>query len=86
MADNNYDYPTDTPVVAEDMKLTVPWGQWFSRTHRAVFSSQQSGPSTERPTTVLWIGRRYYDTTLNQPIWLSDVKPAVWRNANGIIV
>lgn len=87
MADNNYDYPTDTPVVGEERLLTAPWGQWFSRTHRAVFSLQQSGPTSDRPTSVLWIGRTYFDVTLNKPIWIQQVKPTVvWCDATGAAV
>lgn len=81
---NAYDYPSDTPVVDERGQLTVPWAQWVHRTHAAAFATQQSGPTAERPTKVLWIGRTYFDTTLGIPVWVSQVKPAVeWVDSTG---
>lgn len=84
---NNYDYPTDTPVVDGNGGITAPWGQWVNRTHTAAFSVQQSGVTADRPTSRLWIGRFYFDTTLNKPIWVKQVKPAVlWCDATGATV
>lgn len=44
----------------------------------------QSGTTAQRPTTRLWVGRFYYDTTLNLPIWVNAVTPSiVWKDAAG---
>lgn len=81
----SYDIPSGQPF-DEAGNWTTSWAQWIARTHRAAISVQQSGPTAERPTSLLWIGRPFYDTTLNEPIWLSAVKPDVWRNAAGVAV
>lgn len=81
---NNYDYPTDTPMVDLAQFISVPWGQWVNRTHAAALSVQQSGPTAERPTQRLWLGRFFYDLTLGKPVWVHQVKPTViWHDASG---
>lgn len=80
-----YDIPSGQPF-DEAGNWTPAWAQWLARTHRAALAVQQSGASAERPTSLLWIGRPFYDTTLNEPIWLAAVNPSVWRNAAGIAV
>jgi hypothetical protein len=83
----NYDYPTEEPVVGPDGHITAAWGQWVQRTHNNARTLQQSGSTAERPTSVLWIGRFYFDTTLNKPIWIQQVKPVVvWCDATGAAV
>lgn len=87
MASTNYDFPSDTPVVDESGHLTVPWAQFIQRTHNNAKTLQQSGVTADRPTSVLWIGRFYFDTTINKPIWIKQVKPAVvWIDAAGGVV
>jgi hypothetical protein len=74
-------------LVDETGGITVPWGQWVQRTHNNAKTLQQSGVTADRPTSVLWIGRFYFDTTLNKPIWIKQVKPAVvWIDASGAVV
>lgn len=80
-----YDLPKGLPLDSTG-NWSPAWAQWLTRTHGAVITMQQSGPTAERPTKLLWIGRSYYDTTLNQPIWLSAINPTVWRNAAGVAV
>ena len=43
----------------------------------------ESGTTAARPTANLKTGRRYFDTTLNKPIWRSG---AVWVLADGTTV
>jgi hypothetical protein len=73
-------------VVDDGNNVTIAWDQWFSRVQGIVSSVQQSGTTAERPTSNLWIGRRFYDTTLNLPVYVSAVRPTVWRNAAGVVV
>jgi len=84
--ETNFDYPADTPVTDDRGILSVPWGQVFTRWQAAIGSIVQSGTTANRPTSILWIGRSYYDTTLNKPVYVSAVKPTVWRDAAGTIV
>lgn len=80
-----YDLPSGAPL-DQDGNFTPAWAQWLTRTHGSVITLQQSGPTSQRPTKLLWVGRYYYDTTLNQPIWLNAINPVVWRDAAGIAV
>jgi hypothetical protein len=82
-----FDYPSNTPVVdPTDGTATNPWQMFFSRVSSIVSVAQQSGPTTARPTSQVWIGRQFYDTTLHKPVYVSAVKPIVWRDAAGTIV
>jgi hypothetical protein len=83
----NFDFPGDFPVVGEGRKLTVPWASWFTRANRTVQAVNQSGTTANRPTSGLWVGRPFFDTTLNKPIWVKAVSPAVvWVDATGASV
>lgn len=64
--------PTDPPSVG-----------WFAQSFLVLFAIQQSGTTANRPTKQLWIGRRYYDTTLSLPIWVKTISPVVWCDAAG---
>ena len=81
-----FDYPGDTPMVGDDKKPTLAWESVFTRWQMIIATGQQSGPTADRPTADLWIGRQFYDTTLNKPVYVSSVKPAVWRDAMANVV
>ena len=59
------------------------WSTWFAQVFQACFSVYQSGVTANRPTNGLWIGRRYYDTTLNKPVYYTS---GGWRDATGTLV
>lgn len=65
---------------------SMAWLQWFQRVQNVATALSQSGPTATRPATGLWIGRRYFDTDLGIPVWVSAVKPAVWVDATGATV
>lgn len=58
-------------------KLSSVWSQWISQLEYIVKTLTMAGKTSERPTERLWIGQRYYDSTLNQLVfwngseWLS---------------
>lgn len=85
----SYDIPGTAPL---DMNggFTVAWLQWITRTHNNARTIQESGVTADRPTTTLWVGRSYFDTTLGKPIWVKSIpaKPAaaVWCDATGAAV
>lgn len=60
-----------------------PWAGWFTIVHNIVQALSTSGTTAQRPTTGLWVGRRYFDTTLGIPIWVQSLGPTVWVNATG---
>lgn len=63
-----------------------PWLQWLNLVHQTITAARQSGVTADRPTDFLYVGRRYYDTTLGKPIWLHAVRPTVWHDAAGASV
>lgn len=46
-------------------------------------STLTTGGTAYRPTTGLYAGKPFFDTTLNKPIWLKQVAPAIWVDATG---
>ena len=84
----SYEMPDHAPVVDDKGMASLSWLQLFSRWHRVVTSLQQYGPTADRPTKGLWIGRQYFDTDLGanggMPVWVAQVTPAVvWVDAAG---
>lgn len=81
-----YEYPR-TPPLDETGNFTPAWSQWIQRTHKNARMVQESGPTTQRPTAGLWIGRFWFDETLGIPVWVKTVPPkpaaAVWVNSAG---
>lgn len=81
----NFDYPKNTPLVDDQGMPTPSWQAVFARWHAIIITSQQSGPTAQRPIKGLYVGRQWYDETLNKPVYFSAL-PAVWRDAAGTIV
>lgn len=64
-----------------------PWRMWMSAAWRILLSESQSGPTAERPTTLLWPGRRYFDTSLGakgKPIFVNKTSDG-WVLADGTV-
>ena len=81
---NSFDYPS--AVLVDDSGNVNPvWDQWFSRVHAIASSVQQSGTTANRPDKMLWIGRRYFDTTLGKPVYLKSIRPSVWVDGIGTV-
>lgn len=86
---SSYDIPSG-PFVDADGNLLTAWAVFLNRTHNNARTLQESGTTADRPTSLLWIGRFFFDTTLGKPIWVKSVpaKPAaaVWCDATGASV
>lgn len=83
----NFDYPSNTPVVEKDTGMaTSPWQSVFSRWHSIIVTGQQSGTTASRPTDQVWVGRQYFDTTLGKPVYVKSVRPIVWVDSAGTVV
>lgn len=80
----SYEYPK-TPPLDENGNWTPSWAQWVQRTHNNTRTLQQSGVTADRPDVLLWIGRFYFDTTINKPIWLKSINPSVWVDGAGTV-
>ena len=76
--------------ITDDPKKPVTIGRLWTSFFEAVFNLlsalTQSGTTAQRPTTFLWIGRPYFDTTLGYPVWVKSVGPTVWVNGSGASV
>lgn len=57
-----------------------PVATWFMQVYTLAFSIQESGTTAERPTKNLWVGRRFYDTTLNAPVYWGG---SIWVTSGG---
>lgn len=77
-----FELPASGAVSAEDGP-TRPWFPWFRKVTDTCNSVRQSGTTAQRPTSGLWIGRPYFDTTLGKPIWYEG--PG-WVDATGAAV
>lgn len=81
-----FDFPSNNNIANNDGGVTLPWLQAFQRWHTVIASEQQSGTTAQRPIKGLWVGRRYFDTTLGYPVYLKSVNPSVWVNGAGTVV
>ena len=64
----------------EEIAETRSWRTWFSQAGRILNGITQSGATTSRPTKGLYVGRRYFDTTLGYPVWYDG---SGWVDATG---
>ena len=68
--------------------IRPPWFAWFKQVFLTCFSVQDSGTTAQRPSNLpqpqqLWIGRRYFDTTVDQPVWWDGTKWVTWSASSG---
>jgi hypothetical protein len=79
--------PDNSPIVEGD-KVGFAWLQWFSQINATISANRQSGTTAQRPTRLLWIGRRYFDLDLGvdgigMAVYVASVSPAVWVDGAG---
>ena len=67
----------------ENNLFRPPWMSWIGKVRLYAGSVSESG--TANPTTNLWIGRRFYRTDINKPVWCSAVS-GTWRDAAANVV
>ena len=66
-----------------------PWASWFKQVFLTCFSVQDSGTTAQRPSNLaadkskLWVGRRYFDTTIDQPVWYDGTTWVTWSTGGG---
>jgi len=64
-------------------KISDKWQEFFSNVYTGVLDLQLSGTTDDRPVKRLYVGRIYFDTTLNIPIWYDG---EFWIDATGASV
>lgn len=82
---NYFDFPSNANVLDEDGTASRSWQQWFNRINTLNQAAAQAGPTSARPVKNLWVGRRFFDSTLGKPIYVKTVNPAVWVDGIGTI-
>ena len=82
----SFELPSNDPLTDREGFAFRTWDQWLSYVHMTITAMRQSGTTAQRPTNMLWIGRQFYDTTLNKPVYVAAVRPTVWRDASGAVV
>lgn len=67
--------------------MNAPWRAWFSALFTLVQPLGGNGTTAQRPTTGLYVGLQYFDTTLGLPVFVKTVgPPVVWVNGAGSVV
>lgn len=66
-------------------RIRTYWKTWFQTVYNILFANTQSGTTSNRPTKNLWVGRRYFDTTLGKPVYLKSISPTVWVDGVGTV-
>ena len=59
------------------------WRNWFNAVYNVTNAMTMSGTTAQRPTALLWVGRYYFDVTINRPIWYTGSN---WIRADGTVV
>lgn len=73
-------------AVDDESGVAAPWRNFFVSVFNICAALTTSGTTAQRPTSLIWIGRTYFDTTLGIPIWVQSVGPLVWCDATGAAV
>lgn len=68
------------------VKIGQRWTSFFDQVFNLLSAMTQSGTTAQRPTSFLWIGRSYFDTTKGYPVYVKSVGPVVWVNGAGTVV
>lgn len=82
----SFELPANNALTSFNSMATLPWLRWFNLVHQTITAARQSGPTSDRPSETLWIGRQYFDTTLGKPVYVKSVRPTVWVDAAGTTV
>lgn len=78
--------PENEPFLTKDGAISPAWAIWLNKLWMVAGALDNSGTTANRPTTGLYVGRPYFDTTLGYRIWLESVRPTVWVDATGASV
>ncbi len=65
--------------------LAPAWRSFFGSLYLVSNASASSGTSGNRPAVGLWVGRRYFDTTLGKPVFVKTTSPLVWVDGAGTV-
>lgn len=74
------------PMFSKAGDFTPAWAGWFSQAQQILQDLSTSGTTAQRPTTVLYVGKFYFDTTLGYPVWVKTPGTNTWVNGAGAVV
>lgn len=66
--------------------ISREWANWLAGLWQLVGRTGLNGTTANRPTTGLYIGMDYFDTTLGYKVTLKSANPSVWVNGAGTVV
>jgi hypothetical protein len=71
-------------TVTAGSQPSAPWRAWLTRLNLFTQAMGGSGATGSRPSTGLYVGLQYFDSTLGYPVWVRTVgPPTVWVNSSG---
>lgn len=76
--------PSTDRISTDNRGTLSQWYQsWFSSIQYYLSAVGNNGVTAKRPTTGLYVGYPFYDTTLQKPIWWNG---STWKDATGAAV
>lgn len=70
--------PFLSTMVNSASKVMPAWVQWFGRVQAILGALTASGPTEGRPTTGLYVGQSYFDTTVGKPVFWDGESWVTW--------
>jgi hypothetical protein len=84
---NNFNAnPPITPIMGPNGQLPKEWMSVFQQISNAINPLYQYGTTIQRPTTGVYLGQMFFDTTLGYPVFIKSLNPIVWVNGAGATV
>lgn len=79
--------PVPRPEITDKHgKLLGPWFTYMSLLNNLLQFIGGNGATASRPTTSLYVGYTFFDTTLGYPVYVKSLNPTVWVNGAGSVV
>lgn len=76
--------PNTTHIAESNGNITASYRSWLVSVQTWLGPIGKSGSTSTRPTSGLYVGQQYFDTTLGYPVFLKTVgPPSVWVNGSG---
>lgn len=73
--------PLQTKIQDENGNIRSEWKNHHTEIFNGIRALQTSGTTAQRPVKGLYVGRPFFDTTLNRPIWYDGT---IWILATGL--
>lgn len=74
--------PARVQALSPDGTLSAELVEFLSDVYIYISGAQSSGVTDKRPAKNLFIGRTFFDTTINKPIWIGN-DGSTWVDSDG---